>query len=38
MIIGQADAEGKTEIYHFIGKDIVYFHAYFGQPCSMVRV
>jgi methionyl-tRNA synthetase len=28
-----ADAEGKTEIYHFIGKDIVYFHAYFGLPC-----
>ncbi|MDO8418215.1 MAG: methionine--tRNA ligase [Agitococcus sp.] len=24
-----ADAEGKTEIYHFIGKDIVYFHALF---------
>lgn len=24
-----SDAEGKTEVYHFIGKDIVYFHALF---------
>jgi methionyl-tRNA synthetase len=23
------DAEGKTELYHFIGKDILYFHALF---------
>ena len=23
------DAESKTEVYHFIGKDIVYFHALF---------
>ncbi len=25
----QADAEGETELYHFIGKDILYFHALF---------
>ena len=24
-----ADAENKTELYHFIGKDILYFHALF---------
>lgn len=27
------DNHHNTEIYHFIGKDIVYFHALFYQPC-----
>ena len=33
-----ADAEGKTEIYHFIGKDIVYFHALFWPYDALLGV
>ena len=28
----------KTELYHFIGKDIAYFHGLFGQQCWRVLV
>ncbi len=26
-------ADSEAELYHFIGKDILYFHALFGRPC-----